>query len=577
MFKDVQKPHPPVDRLQSVAFWGLFMASLVLYASPITGSLFLPFSDLPGHLGVVGAVIQRNDPAARIGEYFWLNPHFAPNCLEFYFTWFFGELFSVLFAARLFALLGVVALPLSFLYTLRAFGRSRWLVFLAFPFSYPRILWFGFMGSTLAISFMLLSVAAAWEISKRRDYRAEVVCAAALCLGGLSHPFFFLASLALVLVVVSLGAVKPSRPMKKLSPALVFLPPIALFYGWFFKMMSGNAHPKAARALKMKGDKGRLAAFWEHLVERAPPEKTYWEWLDKWSLYAYRDRALEEEVLRYFYVALGACLLAALLSRIVRGGAMALGDTWSSSRAQTPHAKTTRRDLVLYELRSWRRWLPATLAAPLVFACVAVTYFHLPGSIKFPVVWWAVAQRLVTPLFLLSILLVPRSLPRRLAPLLVIPALMGSTLYGLHLRRDFVHHFNGQEMQGLPHALATIPRGKRVMGLYDDKETHYSHFQLHFAAAYYVAVRGGFALPFPVAPGYKKIAWAYPKKVTPGPPWGKIQYFNFRRHGRYYDYFLIKSRRGGRIPWRRFPKRCTNIHGPFGLWWVVERIKRPGC
>jgi len=563
--------------LQDWSFWSLFVFGLVLYASPIIGSEFLPFSDLPGHLGVVGAVIHRNTLGAGIEEYYLINPHFAPNSLEFYFLWFFGEIFSLLTAARLFALLCVVALPLSFLYALNSFEKNRWLVFLAFPFSYPRIMWYGFLGSALGISALLLSVGAAWRSSTRRGFRSEFVCAVSLCFAGLAHPFFFLASLAMVLCVFILSSVKPLKAIKRLTPPLVFLPSILIFYEWFLNMLSGMAASKGSKAIR--GDQGPIEALWSHLEDKRPEPEIYWQWLDEWSLHAYRDRSLEDTVIFLVTAAFAACFCVALLTWITKWGLLSVESLKKLKKERTKRfrAKTKVRVIILYKLKFWRYGLPGSLVVPMLFACILVAYVHLPGAIKFPVVWWAVAQRLVTPLILFAFLLVPKSLPRRAAPILVAPAIVAMTMYGVHLREDFVHHFNEQEMQGLKKALSHIPRGKRVMGLYDDKETHYSHFQLHFGASYYVALRGGFALPFPVAPGYKDIAWAYPKKVTPGPPWGKFRYFKYSKHARYYDYFLIKQRQNRRIKFRRFPQKCVNIKGPFGLWWVVERRKTPGC
>lgn len=562
---------------QDWLFWSLFLFGLVLYASPIIGSEFLPFSDLPGHLGVVGAVMHRNTPGARIEEYFLINPHFAPNCLEFYFLWFFGEIFSLLTASRLFALLCVTALPISFLYALNSFEKNRWLVFLAFPFSFPRIMWFGFMGSALGISALLISVGAAWRCSTRRDFHGEVVCAVSLCFAGFAHPFFFLASLAMVICVFILSAVKPLKTIKRLTPPLVFLPSILLFHEWFLNMLSGMAGSKGSKAIR--GEKGSLEALWSHLEEKRPQPEIYWQWLDEWSLHAYRDRSLEDTVIFLVTAAFTACFCAALFSYIIKrgGAAIELGSLLKAKGERRSQFKTTLKVFFFHKIKTWRYDLPGSIVVPMLFACILVAYLHLPGAIKFPVVWWAVAQRLVTPLILFTFLLVPKSLPRRAAPILVAPAIVAMTMYGIHLRHDFVHHFNNQEMQGLKKALYHIPRGKRVMGLYDDKETHYSHFQLHFGASYYVALRGGFALPFPVAPGYKNIAWAYPKKVTPGPPWGKFRYFKYSKHARYYDYFLIKQRKNRPINFRRFPKKCVHIKGPFGLWWVVERRKKPGC
>ena len=74
-------------RWEPVAFWVLFGAMCFVFLLPPTLTVYLPFSDLPGHLGIVGAVLHRDDPAYAIRSHFWINPNFGPNCLEFCVTY----------------------------------------------------------------------------------------------------------------------------------------------------------------------------------------------------------------------------------------------------------------------------------------------------------------------------------------------------------------------------------------------------------------------------------------------------------------------------------------------------------
>jgi hypothetical protein len=293
----------------------------------------------------------------------------------------------------------------------------------------------------------------------------------------------------------------------------------------------------------------------------------YEQWLKEWSLGAYRS-GLETTVLKV----LGATLLVLLTLGVV----YVLWRTAHSIRAGVrffrrprgsegqPHAGWAFRD-------------PSGLAAVVVFSCLLAGYLSLPDVIHQPVYWWAVAQRLVTPLLLSTVLLVPSAIPGRWAIVLVVPALLVSTSYGIHLTNDFGSFFNGVEMRGLTRAVRSIPPGKKVLTLYDDREDHYTHYPLHFASCYYVVHRGGISTPFPRVPNYEKMAWVYPRQVLPAPPWGKLALFRYALHGRHHDYFLVKRHRDGRTRFHQFPARCMALVGHHGLWSVFRRVPGPGC
>lgn len=559
-------PSPNRGRLkifERELFAACYVLMLFLYLLPVLLSDFLPFSDLPGHLGVLGALIHRHEPEARIGQYFFLNPHFSPNCLEFGFTWAFAHLLGLTASARLFAGICVLMLPLSFLYLLKVLGKSRWLSFLALPFAYPRIMWFGFMGSSLGVGLLFLTVGLAVRSVQKRSLLHPALTAAGLVASFMAHPFFGVITSCVVLLIFLLSLFEHPFRWRAFWGLAAFLPSILVFHGWFTSMMGGRASTALSKKAAFLPSATRLL---NHLLSRRPALQVYRKWMFEWSLHGFKDRRLEETLLDAVAVTLGVLVVIGVILYLTRrAGLLARSGIDGAGRRLVGWFLDLRRNLVY-------RVLPVGMFGLLLFF-----YLLLPGSIQQPVDWWAVAQRLVTPVILSAILLVPRSVPRWLTAIAVSAVLLISAVYGLRLAFDFRNHFNGKEMTGLSTALARIPPGKRVLGLYDDREEHYAHFPLHFGAAYYVALRGGMALPFPVTPGYKKIAWAYPRKLTPGPIWGKISHFNFRRHGRYYDYFLIKRHAVFTTAWKRFPPRCASVVGHFGLWTVVKRETGPGC
>jgi hypothetical protein len=565
-----------LEKYDRTLFGAAFGVMLLLYLMPLLVARFLPFSDLPGHIGVVGALLQSDDSEASIDAYFRLRPQFGPNSLEFYFTWALGRVFDVVTAAKLFAVLCVASLPISVLCLLRVFRRNHWLVFLVFPFSYPRIMWYGFMGSTLGISLMFGSIAAACVAARSGSVTHSVVVALLLVLTGMSHPFFLAATLPLaaLVMVFGLATTRIHRWQRWIAPA-AFVPVIVVFWGWYSKVFSGLSvtQPKTG------------PGFFEHLSANRPPTTVYLQWLKEWSLGAYRG-SVESTVLWGLAATYLVCLTfgvayvgcrsvlswAAFRGRYEPPATPETGDAAETDAAKTDAAETWS------VLQPWRWKAPEGWVATALFVCMLSAFLYLPGVIKQPVYWWAVAQRLVTPLLILCVFLLPRAVPGRFAAVIVLPAILASGYYGTFLTWDFHAHWNGTEMSQFERALRAIPRGKRVLGLYDDREHHYAHFQLHFGSAYYVALRGGFAVPFPAAPGYEKIAWVYPRRMPPGPPWGKLRAFRYRRHGRHYDYFLIKRHADGQTEWRRrFIKRCIEHCEDFGLWTVVKRLKDKGC
>ncbi len=558
-------------------YWLAFCGMLVLYLLPLALSRFLPFSDLPGHLGVVGALVHRGRGEGAIDSFFWVRPRFGPNSLEFYFTWALGRIFDVVTAAKLFAMVCVAALPVSVAFLLHVFRRNRWLVFLVFPLSYPRIMWYGFMGSALGVSLMLASVAAAHLAASRASLAHSALLAALLVLVGMSHPFFLAATLPLVAVVLILGlATARRRGWASLAAPAALIPTVVAFWGWFSAVFFPG-HPAGSGHGAASG-RPALAGFLADLLERRPPWSVYLRWLKEWSIGAYRG-PMEGRVLWCMVLLFAGCLAVGLvhlsLRLLVSVGLLGRGSGGEQGAAGPVESATRAPRRVLAPLR----WSGGESVVPVaVFLCVALAYVLLPGVLRRPVYWWAVSQRLVTPLLILALLLIPGRVPGRFAALVMLPAIMASAYYGAYLSRDFRYHWNGVEMRGLEPSLVRIPRGKRVLGLYDDRERHYAHFQLHFGASYYVALRGGFAVPFPAAPGYRKLAWVYPRRMPPSPPWGKLRMFSYRRHGRHFDYFLVKRHSDGRTRWRRrFPQACVEHLGDRGLWTLLRRRRRPGC
>jgi len=143
-----------------LAFVALALASLL----PLCVTRYLPFCDLNGAEGLLGAWSKAGDPQARIAEAFDIQVRPLPNALFYAVGRVLVLVFSVPVAANLYlAIFCVLAVPLALLYTLRSFGKPPALALLSFAVVYHRCVWFGFVGSATAVPLLVLS----WGLANR--------------------------------------------------------------------------------------------------------------------------------------------------------------------------------------------------------------------------------------------------------------------------------------------------------------------------------------------------------------------------------------------------------------------------
>ena len=146
----------------SERWWVLALAAGILgMLLPLLGGRLLPFHDASGIVGLGGALAWRDDPAARVHEFYDIDIRPYPSTLYFGWAYLAGALgvpmdiaFSVFTAV--FTLLGPL---LAMVLLLSAFGRPLYLALLVLPVSYHHQVWFGFLGSSAAITGILLALA----------------------------------------------------------------------------------------------------------------------------------------------------------------------------------------------------------------------------------------------------------------------------------------------------------------------------------------------------------------------------------------------------------------------------------
>jgi len=189
--------------------------------------------------------------------------------------------------------------------------------------------------------------------------------------------------------------------------------------------------------------------------------------------------------------------------------------------------------------------------------------------------WWAVCVRLVPFVWFLGILALPRT-GRKTPAWVIAPALCAGIYYGGYLAYDFRTWFHNVEMAGFDQALDDIPKGMKVHSIWPDfnSESHYKHFPFAHFGTFYTVRRGGLAVP--LIDGSKEF-WVVPKDRPPHAGWSRVHEFSWVRHGRHWDYFLVKSPPPGAPPMPKVfadaPAGAVEKVSTHGLWSVYKRLQ----
>jgi hypothetical protein len=506
----------------------VFIVALIGNLLPLTAK-YLPFTDLSGHMGLVGAMAHAHEPAARTSDYFVINVRWIPSHLYDGFVYFFGRLMGVPAASNLFlAVFVVAALPLSVLYALRVFGRDQRLALLVFPLIYNRCLWFGFVNFVSGVPMVLAGIALLSSLLETPRDKPLVLAARAFALSVLAQlvvaAHFFAAS-AFFGFAVLLLLLRPIR-LHRHPVALVALYPGARFLKhWLDSKLST---PNASASTALREQLRNAQSFTKSL-----------ELFYDWSIDGLANR-VDDHLIRVTFFSVVAAIGWAL---------------WFPSQ---PTSRTR-----------WR------LRAPLMLAATVIVFFALPMALDTPP-WWAVNVRVVVLIWALVVLCIPRT--RKPMPAwFLAPVAVASIAYGGYLTWDFHRWYNGVEMAGFDRVLDRIPPGARVQALWPDfeSEKHYSHFPMAHAGTYYTVRRGGLAVP--MMDGAPDDLWVTPRPIPPQPGWGLRNAFSWDAHGAYWDYFIVKDPQPGAPPampiFSDVPEGAVRLVVRDGLWRVFERVR----
>jgi len=481
----------------------LAAALLLAGAAPLWAGRFLPFLDMPQHLGLASVLSRYGDPATGFSRFYAIDRAVDPYWGYYAPMWLATRLLPLELANRVVLSAWAVALPLSVGFALRALGRDwRWAVF-ALPLVWHANLFFGFAAFLLSMPVFFLAVAlAARRLEAEVPGRGVALAAAAAALF-LAHVQTYLLFGACALV---LFAAEWRGARWALSRALPLAPSLLLFAAWFAPTFLWN--PTAGQPLvhtphyRAFGSLFDLGAAFEPLAEalaRAPERL--------WGMYADGSGS-----------SAGAAWLVILALAVALGGGPA-----------SPGAAPAEG------LRGALRAHRGELLAVAAFACYAFLPARIAGQ------WYLNARYLVFAALLAPAFVGARAAGFRLA---LAGAAAALALFCDANAAAKVAAFQ-REAGGFARLLDCMEPGRRALGLVFDPAARgiRQPLFLHFPA-YYQALRGG-DVGFSFA-GLPSIPVRY-REGAPAPHPGEWapQDFRWGEMGPSYDYFLVRGKPRG--------------------------------
>ena len=210
---------------------------LVAAAAPFWSGRFLPFLDMPQHLGLAAVVTRYRDPATAFARIYALDPQITPYWGYYGAMWILdlgGRGPPLELANRLLFTGYAIGIPLASAYLLASFGRDRRWAVLSIPLVFNTNLFFGFATFLLSIPLFLLALGLSERHLAEARTRARHVLLLALLsiLVFLCHvqTYLLLGLCVLILFVVH------ARGLGWLAArGATYLPSLALFGVWSWR------------------------------------------------------------------------------------------------------------------------------------------------------------------------------------------------------------------------------------------------------------------------------------------------------------------------------------------------------
>lgn len=215
-------------------FLGIFLIFGLLNLVPLWSVRVPPMQDAWQHLALVDVIHNYDAPGSIYPHYFVLPRSPKPNLVYYYLTHLVGHFTPSLEVANKVVLsLYILAFPASFLWLLRAFGRSQWLSLLVFQLTYNAFFFYGFVSFLIGIPVLFAGLAAyrrflagPWP----HHLRYGLWAAAFMVLAFFTHAHLFL---LLCLLAGVLWVLHPGSREDRVFRLGPFIPGLVFFIPWF--------------------------------------------------------------------------------------------------------------------------------------------------------------------------------------------------------------------------------------------------------------------------------------------------------------------------------------------------------
>ncbi len=500
---DPARPQLSPDRWV-LAWWLLvaFCAGLAVW--PLWAGHWLPLHDAAQVAHQASVIWDWNvEPVFR--RDFVRAPFPTPNFLGIALLTALAPLGGVLLAHKVVLTLCVLGVIAASGWLLRAAGHSRWLLLAALPWAWHQEMYIGHLAHSVGLPLFLAALAAHLGLVRAPGpWRALLV---ALLIGVLAITHLLLWVVATLMLPV-LGCASGWTPGRWRGAATGLVRDLGLgMPGWALVV------PWYMRDVAPTGHLAELAGEW-----RLPIDNLRTVFGQMFDVFAPRGGALDslpdllfnrpgDLISALWCIGIGLWVLATI--RQPRDGAPSLGSRYLA----------------------------------LATGGLAVAFFVFPVHVFRPVWIHGLGGRLVAPLLLVAALAL-RLDPTRPAPNARLRAWAGSAALlaaAVWLPISTVRSavLVQPEFDHMAEALATIPRGKAVLVLRPDFESHWMQMHIFADVGQYAAVLRGAAVPQVFIDPVLQPVRTAAGRIRPAPPGDDHERFNWHDHGRYYDYVAL--------------------------------------
>ncbi|XXY53103.1 hypothetical protein WME91_18410 [Sorangium sp. So ce269] len=505
--------------------------SVYVIAVPLAVVRYPPMTDLPFHAAQTAALRHYLDPAWHFREQFTLQPLAVPYMSMYALGALLMLFLPPLAAVKVAAAAMLALLPAGLAVLFHGLKRSPLLGVLGLIPVWCNLTHWGFLNHMGALGLFAMVVGLTLLLLDRPSRGRQLALALALVALFFTHVFRFPFALAAVVgaAIVVFPATRRLRPI-----ALPLAPSLVLLAVWL-AVRTDTLHGAFAPAL-----------HWERLGE--VPSLLFTSFTDPAEAAAARRAA--------------RLVLAALLVCAAGAAAQLAGIT-----SRPPDADARERTF-------------ARLAALVPVACAAVflgLFLSMPLQIG---LWWYVYPREIVAALFLAFGAFP-DLPR--SPWLRVPAVLALSAAAVSLGavvRDNYRRFD-HSTQDFDAIIALIPPAPRLLYLvFDHGGSSRSTTPFIHLPAWVQATRGGW-LSFHFAV-WDASPIAYRPRSEPGavvPPPTPLRWewtpekFDVRRHGAFFDWFLVRRRAGADHLFARDKSIVPVDH--VGDWWLYRRSGGP--